>query len=151
MHSDCGEEYYAGTYICYKDDVALMKYLPRCINGVCKEKVEIQPIDKCHRNETCVPGRKRCLEQGKMENVSAFVEIYPDRYVTGYKGYEFRLNYTVYISPYETSAILIDVIKPDGTEKQIMSRWDIEGKIDELEIGIYSIKRSSIVIWIQKV
>lgn len=127
-----------------------MKYLPRCIGGVCKEKVGIQLIDKCHRNETCVPGRKRCLKSGEVENVTAFVEIYPDRF-TGYKGYRFRLNYTVYISPYETSAILMDVIKPDGTETQIMSRWDIEGKIDELEIGIYSIKRSSAIIWIREI
>jgi len=72
-----------------------MKYLPRCIGGVCKEKVGIQLIDKCHRNETCVPGRKRCLKSGEV--------------------------------------------------------WDIEGKIDELEIGIYSIKRSSAIIWIREI
>jgi hypothetical protein len=151
MHSDCGADYYAGTYICYGGDVALMKYLPRCVNGVCKEKVEIQPVDKCHRNETCIPGRGKCLKEGEMENASAFIEIYSDRYVSGYGGYSFRLNYTVYTSPYETLAILVDVIKPDGTETQVMSRWDIEGKIDDLEMGIYSIKRSSAVIWLQKI
>ncbi len=128
-----------------------MRCKPRCVLGICKERCEIEPIDKCGRNETCLSGRRFCVKEWEFENITAIVEIYSDRYVTGYKGYKFRLNYTVYISSFETSAILIDVIKPEGTETQIMSRWDIEGKIDDLEIGIYSIKRSSTIIWIQRI
>ncbi len=126
-----------------------MKYLPRCIDGVCKEKVEIQPVDKCHRNESCIPGRKKCVLEGELGNVSAIVEVYPDRYVTGYGGYKFRLDYIVYVSSYETSAILLDVIKPDGAETKVM-RWDLSGRIDDLEVGIYAIKGSSAVVWIRR-
>lgn len=147
---DCGDEYYSGTYFCNNDVVSLLKCKPRCVLGICKEKCEIEPIDKCGRNETCLPGRRFCVDEWEFENVTSILEIYPDRYVAGYKGYKFRLNYTVYSSPYETSAILIDVVKPDGMKTQMMSRWDIEGTIDDLEVGIYSIKRSSAVIWIQK-
>ena len=143
--------YYDGTYFCNKDVVSLRECTPRCVLGVCKEKCEIQPLDKCGRNETCVPGRRYCIKEWEFENVTSFVEVYPDRYVTAYKNYLFRLNYTVYVSEYEVRAVLVDLVKPDGSEEQFLIRWDIDARVDDFEVGIYAIKRASAVLWIRKI
>lgn len=150
---DCGEEYYYGTYFC--DDygnVALLRYKPTCKEGVCKLKAEIQTIDVCRKNESCIYGFKRCLLENeslvpddsrilKLNNVT-FAEAF---------GYGFRVNFVGYEPYYEVSAVMLDVRKPDGLESTVVCGWETEGIIDDFRIGLYFVTKSSIVIWVKKV
>ncbi len=126
-----------------------MECTPKCVHGICKEKCVPKPIDQCGRNETCIPGRRACIKDDEFENVSSFIEIRYGEYAISYK-HQFRLNYTVYISEYEISAVLVDVIKPGGKEEQTLIKWERDTIIDDIKIGLYAIKSTSVILWIQK-
>ena len=149
---DCGEEYYYGTYFC--DDygnVALLKYKPTCKAGVCKLKTEIQTIDICKKNETCIYGFRRCLLENESlapEN-SKILRLNNETFTEAF-GYRFRVNFVGYEPYYEVSAVMLDVRKPDGSDAVVVCSWETEGIIDNLRVGLYSVTKSSIVIWVSR-
>lgn len=149
---DCGKEHYDGTYICLSNEAttALLNCKPKCLHGACSEKCEMQLLDKCNRTQICIPGWRRCVDENKFENVTTKLEIFSDKYVT-YRGYQFRLNYTSYLNDYEVRLLLLDVIAPGGGRDQAIAMWDMPTKLDDMEIGIYGVKRFSAIIWIQKI
>jgi hypothetical protein len=149
---DCGKEHYDGTYICLPNEAttALRNCTPKCVHGACTEKCETLLLDKCNQTEVCIPGWRRCVDRDKFKNVSAKVEVFPDKYAT-YRGYQFRLNYTAYLNEYEVRLLLIDIITPGGGRDQTIAMWDMPTTLDDMEVGIYGVKRDSAIIWLQKI
>jgi hypothetical protein len=150
---DCGKEHYEGTYICRTEGptTALQNCTPKCVHGACTEKCDkFQSFDRCNRTQVCIPGWRRCVDRDRFKNVSAKVEVFPDKYTT-YRGYQFRLNYTAYLNAYEVRLLLIDVIAPGGGRDQTIATWDMPTTLDDMEVGIYGVKRYSAIIWLQKI
>ncbi|RLI95614.1 MAG: hypothetical protein DRO94_00100 [Candidatus Altiarchaeales archaeon] len=149
--NDCGSEFYHGTYFCENGNVALLKYIPRCVHGVCKFRTRVQIMDVCRENETCIPGLGRCVPENRYQipsgsrilrlNNNEFGEIF---------GYKFRVEFIQYRG-HEIPAVLLSVVGPDGSETEAACSRDMETRIDDLEIGLYSATESSVVIWVKKV
>ncbi|HIE33776.1 MAG TPA: hypothetical protein EYP86_01385 [Candidatus Altiarchaeales archaeon] len=156
-HSDCGEDYYYENYLCGKNNVIRIKYVPRCINGRCVTKSKTEVIDVCKIDERCVPGKERCLS--KLENRlpvrAILINISKEEFAGGYRDVQFKLlNITTRPFSNEILKAIIEVkFVTNKTTQTVECSWDYSGKVSDIEIGLFTEKiiknNESITIWVR--
>ena len=67
------------------------------------------------------------------EPVNGVYKLERQKYLE-YNGYKFKLDSFIYEAGYKVYGIIIDVVKPDGTEVQLQADNNADGIVDALEI-----------------
>ena len=67
------------------------------------------------------------------EPVNGSLKLETQKY-TEYKGYKFQLDHAILAAGYKVAGILIDVVKPDGTEVKVQVDNRADGVVDSLQI-----------------
>jgi hypothetical protein len=145
LNADCGVAYY-GSCICINSNVVQTKYIPMCLNGVCKFRSKSETLTceriaetsdeaKNNASERCVIGYGRCITT---EEYNAFLTIEDDATIIDkvnmesfskeYKGYSFRNKKAAYYAGesrcYENIYFALEVKNPAGAISEIEIAWD---------------------------
>ncbi|MFZ2456389.1 MAG: hypothetical protein WAX07_07925 [Candidatus Altiarchaeia archaeon] len=145
LNADCGTAYY-GSCICSNSNVVQTKYIPMCLNGVCKWRSKSETINcrrvaessdeaKSNASERCVIGYGRCITNGEYDafltaddDTTIIDKVSMDSFSKAYKGYSFRNKKAAYYAGesrcYENVYFMVEVKNPAGETSEIEITWN---------------------------
>jgi hypothetical protein len=145
LNADCGTAYY-GSCICSNSNVVQTKYIPMCLNGVCKWRSKSETINcrrvaessdeaKSNASERCVIGYGRCITNGEYDafltaddDTTIIDNVNMESFSRAYKGYSFRNKKAAYYASesrcYENVYFMVEVKNPAGETSEIEITWN---------------------------
>jgi hypothetical protein len=165
--SDCGLPYLGGC-TCQGEGVTKTIYKAVCNSGTCTYRGETE-IDRCatgSEKEHCVSGYAKCITDDDYreyfvvpEDADLLTGLLSDSYSAKYLGYRFKTNNVLFPEDsrcFDDLRILIGVTKPNGKETEIVVLRNAWGRVDDIEVGLDSIKRTingsiAPTLWVREV
>jgi hypothetical protein len=176
LNADCGAAYY-GSCICSNSNVVQTKYIPMCLNGVCKWRSKSETLTckriaessdeaKNNASERCIIGYGRCITN---EEYNAFLtlkkdttvieKVYMESFSRDYNGYSFRNKKAAYYASesrcYENLYFIVEVKDPAGEMHEIEIAWNKYTAIGTIQVKVGGILKDIIgkdnpILWVKE-